>query len=324
MSRRLSRCLVGGLAAFCCAAALPQTHVDLQAHRGGRGLLPENTLTAFESAIKMGVSALELDVVATKDEVLIVSHEPALNPDLTRGSDGKFIGAPGTPFIQLTRVQVEAYDVGRINPWSNYARSFPDQKPVDGQKIPRLKDVLNLVKGSGNTRIRLEIEIKGSPLQPQLTPDPVRLAEMVVQEVAGSGVADRVDILSFDWRTLQAVQRKSPSIPTVYLTAQLRELDNLMINAAQESPWTAGFQYKQYRSVPKMIRAAGGTHWSSFWRELDAQNVREAHEQGLKVLAWTVNDRGTINRMLDLGVDGIITDRPDVAMEVFRARGVTW
>jgi glycerophosphoryl diester phosphodiesterase len=325
MSRRLLRILVCGLTLICCGAVFAQTKVvALQAHRGGRGLLPENTLAAFQSAINMGVSAVELDVVATKDEVLIVSHEPALNPDITRGPDGNFISAPGTPFIQLTRAEVEAYDVGKLNPSSNYARNFRDQKSVDGQRIPRLQDVLNLVKASGNTKVRLEIEIKGSPLQPQLTPDPVRLAEKVVQEVVDSGLAARVDILSFDWRTLQAVQRMSPSTQTVYLTAQLRELDNLTINSGQGSPWTAGFQYKQYGSVPKMIKAAGGAQWSSFWRELDAQKVRDAHDQGLKVLAWTVNDREAFNKMLDMGVDGIVTDRPDIAMEVFRARSVSW
>jgi glycerophosphoryl diester phosphodiesterase len=73
-----------------------------------------------------------------------------------------------------------------------------------------------------------------------------------------------------------------------------------------------------------MIKAAGGTHWSSFWRELNAENVREARQLGLKVLAWTVNERAQIERMLDLGVDGIVTDRPDIAIEVLKARKLSW
>ena len=324
MTRLLSRIFIAGLSALCCMTAFGQTHVDLQAHRGGRGLFPENSLAAFESAIKMGVSAIELDVVATKDDVLIVSHEPALNPDITRGADGKFVSAPGTPFIQLTLAEVETYDVGRLNPRSSYARFFPDQKPVDGQRIPRLKEVLDLVKSSGNAKLRVEVEIKGSPLKPALTADPVHLADRVVQEIAESGIGSQVDVISFDWRTLREVQRKSPGTHTIYLTAQLRELDNLMIGSAQDSPWTAGFQFRQYGSVPRMIKAAGGSGWSSFWRELDAAKVREAHEQGLKVLAWTVSDRDAINRVLDLGVDGIVTDRPDIAIEVFRGRGLAW
>jgi glycerophosphoryl diester phosphodiesterase len=101
-------------------------------------------------------------------------------------------------------------------------------------------------------------------------------------------------------------------------------LDNLAINSGQPSEWTAGFQYAKYGSVPKMIKAAGGTHWSSFWRELDAQKVREAQELGLKVIAWTVNDRQTMGQMLDLGVDGLVTDRPDIAVTLLKERGIRW
>ena len=148
--------------------------------------------------------------------------------------------------------------------------------------------------------------------------------EHCLHEIQSYGFQDRVQILSFDWRTLQIVQKMAPKIPTVYITAQLPVLDNLAINSGRPSEWTAGFQYAQYGSVPKMIKAAGGTHWSSFWRELDAQKVREAQELGLKVLAWTVNDRQTMGQMLDLGVDGLVTDRPDIAADLLKERGIRW
>ena len=108
------------------------------------------------------------------------------------------------------------------------------------------------------------------------------------------------------------------------LEVEMTELDNLMIRGWQDSPWTAGFQFKTYGSVPRMIKAAGGSHWSSFWRELDASQVKEAHSLGLKVLAWTVNDHKVMNEMLDMGVDGLVTDRPDIAREVLQARGIIW
>jgi glycerophosphoryl diester phosphodiesterase len=113
-------------------------------------------------------------------------------------------------------------------------------------------------------------------------------------------------------------------MPTVYITAQLAALDNLGIKSGQPSAWTAGIQHGQHGSVPRMIKAAGGTHWSSFWRELDAQKVREAQSLGLKVLAWTVNDRQSMGQMLDLGVDGLVTDRPDIAAELLKERGIRW
>jgi glycerophosphoryl diester phosphodiesterase len=163
-----------------------------------------------------------------------------------------------------------------------------------------------------------------TPTRPEQTPDPESFVRQLLKVINDNNMQARVQIQSFDWRTLQAVQRLAPGLPTVYLTAQLPSLDNITAENGQDSPWTAGFQYKAYGSIPRMIQAAGGSHWSSYWRELDAAKVKEAHALGLKVLAWTVNERKAMNELLDMGVDGLITDRPDVALEVLRARGISW
>jgi len=255
---------------------------------------------------------------------LVISHNPELNPDLTRDSQGRFLSLPGPRFISMNYQDLSAYDVGRINPATPYSRTFNEQRPADGQRIPRLKDLFDLVKLSGNKTVKFAIETKVTPTHPDSTPSPERVVELLLKEIRDDDMMDRVQILSFDWRTLQHVQRLSPGTPTVYLTAQLPELDNLMILGHQDSPWTAGFQYKQYGSVAKMIKAAGGTHWSSFWRELDAQKVREARQLGIKVVAWTVNNKATMNQMLDMGVDGLVTDRPDLAIEVLKQRNISW
>jgi len=304
--------------------ASAQTRIDLQGHRGARGLLPENTLAAFERALELQVTILELDVVSTQDGVLVISHDPALNPDLTRNAQGAFLKGPGPDIIRLTWAQLQNYDVGRINPSSRYAQAFPSQRPLDGTRIPRLKDLFDRVNALGNTHVKFAIETKITPGRPDQTPDPETFAKLLLKDIEDSGMQGRVQILSFDWRTLQVVQRLAPGTPTVYITAQLPSLDNLMIRGRQDSPWTAGYQYKTHGSVPRMIKAAGGSHWSSFWRELDANQVKEAHSLGLKVLAWTVNDPKVMNDMLDLGVDGLVTDRPDTAREVLQSRGITW
>lgn len=313
-------------AAFCCLAAQAQaqTQIDLQGHRGARWLLPENTLAGFAYALKLGVTTLELDVVATRDDVLVISHDPLLNPDITRDAQGRFLSLPGPPINTLSYQELSAYDVGRIDPGSRYAGTYHEQKAADGQRIPRLRDLFDLVRSSGNSRVKFAIETKITPTHPEYTPSPERIVQLLLQEIKDAGVGDRVQILSFDWRTLQLVQRLSPATPTVYITAQLPELDNLMIRSGQDSPWTAGIQYHQHGSVPKMIKAAGGTHWSSFWRDLDAQQVREAQQLGIKVIAWTVNTRPEMNQMLDLGVDGLVTDRPELAIEVLRQRKIKW
>ena len=320
----------GGRALMCWALlltgfpSLAQRTIDLQGHRGARGLLAENTLPSFALALQMGVTTLELDVVVTQDDVLVISHDPALNPDITRDAQGRFLSSKGPDIRQLSFEQLQSYDVGRINPTSRYAQTFSAQKDLDSVRIPRLKDLFELVKTQGHTQVKFAIETKITPQRPDQTPDPERFVQLLLQEIKEHGMSERVQILSFDWRTLQAVQKTAPGMPTVYITAQLAALDNLGIKAGQPSAWTAGFQHAQHGSVPQMIKAAGGTHWSSFWRELDAQKVREAQSLGLKVLAWTVNDRQSMGQMLDLGVDGLVTDRPDMAAELLKERGIRW
>lgn len=304
--------------------ATAQTRIDLQGHRGARGLLPENTLPAFELAMGLGVTTLELDVVSTQDGVLVISHDPSLNPDLARDSQGRYLQSPGPDIISLNWAQLQTYDVGQIKPASRYASFFPEQKTVDGTRIPRLQDLFDRVKAMGNSKVQFAIETKITPNHPAQTLDPESFVRQLLKVINDNGMQARVQIQSFDWRTLQAVQRLAPGLPTVYLTAQLSNLDNIMAISGSDSPWTAGFQFKAHGTIPRMIQAAGGSHWSSFWRELDAAKVKEAQALGLKVLAWTVNERKAMNDLLDMGVDGLITDRPDVAQEVLRARGIAW
>ena len=134
----------------------------------------------------------------------------------------------------------------------------------------------------------------------------------MIAAIRDAGMESRSAILSFDWRTLQVVQKEAPGIPTVYITIQTRGMDTIMADVAMPSPWTAGFQYKDHGSVPRMIKAAGGHTWSCFWANLTPAKVKEAHELGLKVLAWTVNDAPRMNQMMDMGVDGVVTDRPNL------------
>src|ERR1700719_4983697 len=127
------------LSAFCCLVAGPamacDMAFDIEAHRGGRALLPENTLPAFANALSMGVNTLELDIGVTKDGAIVVSHERGLNPDLARAPDGLYVPAPGIPYVKLTLAEVKRYDVGQIRPGSGYAARFPDQLAVPGARI---------------------------------------------------------------------------------------------------------------------------------------------------------------------------------------------
>jgi glycerophosphoryl diester phosphodiesterase len=316
----MMRALLAALA----LAASPALALDLQGHRGARGLLPENTLPSFQRALELGVTTLETDVAMTSDGVLAIYHDRSLNPDITRDAAGRYIDAPGAPIHSLTWAQLQAYDVGRIRPGTNYARNFAEQQPVDGARIPKLSDVFDLARRLGDDKVRFAIETKLHPDRPAETPAPEPFARALVEEIRRAGMAARSQVLSFDWRTLQVVQKIAPEIQTVYLTAQQRWLDNVRADDPQGSRWTAGFQFREHGSIPKMIRAAGGRYWSAYYGDLDQDKVDEAHALGLKVLAWTVNDPVDMAKLLRLGVDGLITDRPDIARTLLEEREIRW
>lgn len=297
--------------------------LDLQGHRGARGLAPENTLRGFEVALQHGVTTLELDVAITRDGVLVIHHDLELNPAVTRDEQGRWLDQRPAPIATMTWAELQRYDVGRLKPGSDYARPYPDQVAVDGTRIPRLSDLFDLVKKGGHDRVRFAIETKISPSRPDATRPPEEFATLLLDEIRRAGMLGRVQILSFDWRSLQAVQRLAPEVPTVYLSAQQRWLDNIQADVRKASPWTAGIAYHDHGSVPAMIKAAGGRIWSVHFADLDAAKLAAAKALGLQVLVWTVNDPALMRRMLDLGVDGLITDRPDLAQQVLRERGIT-
>lgn len=310
------------LAAAACCVALAAHAFDLQGHRGARGLAPENTLPAFAAALSVGVTTLELDAGITRDGVVVISHERALHPDIVRGPEGRWLEKPGPTLHSLTYAEVAQYDVGRLNPAREYAKSHPAQKPVDGARIPRLADVFALARKSGNASVRFNIEAKTSPLAPGETLPPAEFARALIAAIREGGMAARSTIQSFDWRTLKVVQSEAPEIATVHLTAQLSSLDNIAAGKLEGSPWTAGVQFAQHGSVARMVKAAGGRTWSPYFGDLDAAKLKLARELGLAVVVWTVNEPARIAAMLDLGVDGIISDRPDLVRQEMKRRGM--
>ena len=189
---------------------------DLQGHRGARGLAPENTLAAFRLALALGVTTLETDLAVTKDGVVVLGHDPRLNPDLVRGPDGQWIAAPGPAIRSLTRAELERYDIGRINPASKYASQFPQQKPVDGERIPTLAALYAMA----GPNVRFNIETKIDPAKPDETLDPGQFTRVVVDVIRAANAAERTTLQSFDWRTLLEARRIAPEIKTACLTIE--------------------------------------------------------------------------------------------------------
>ena len=299
------------------AFAWPASAFDLQAHRGGRGLMPENTLAAFDHALELGVTTLEMDVAITADGVAVVTHDPALHAGLTRDAQEQWLASTGPLIKHLTLAQVQRYDVGRLNPDHAYGKNYPHQQPRDGQRIPTLAAVFARVKALGADEVQFDIETKVFPTRPNDTATPEAFVRIMLAVIREAGVTERVMIQSFDWRTLQLFQAAEPRIRTMYLTVRNRDRDN-----AADPAWTAGRMLRDHPSVAHMIRAAGGAIWAPNFDSIDEPAVRAAQAQGLQVMPWTVNEPADMQRLLDWKVDGIITDHPDRLRSVMRERGM--
>jgi glycerophosphoryl diester phosphodiesterase len=295
---------------------------DLQGHRGARGLAPENTLPAFARALSIGVSTLELDVGITADGVAVVHHDRRLDPSIARGADGRWLSGRTFALHELTVRDLQRYDVGRIKPGSEYSKRFPEQRRMDKVRIPTLAQVFDLVRHARNDAVRFNIETKLSPLAPEETPPADVFARTLIRTVRESDMAARTTVQSFDWRTLAVVQKEAPEIATSYLSAQQQWSDTIMAGHAEDSPWTAGIRFRDHGSVPKMVKAAGGRMWSPYFGDLTVPLLKEAKSLGIAVLPWTVNERDDMERLIDWGVDGLITDYPDRLREVMAARNL--
>nr|WP_280269872.1 glycerophosphodiester phosphodiesterase [Nocardia wallacei] len=306
--------------------------VDLQSHRGGRGLWTEESLAAYAHSIELGVSTLELDIGVTADRVPVIWHDATIQADKCADTAPAFPGDPQFPYVGKT-IRELRYEQVRTLDCAKKLPNFPEQQPVAGNRIARLPELFDLVKsypGAFDT-LRYNIETKIEAEHPEQTAPPQEFVDVVLDEVDRAGAADKVEIQSFDWSSLPLVQRRNPDIPTVAL------YDETTFKAG--SRWLGPIRYEEHPDDPLGAIVALGADIASphyvpgensptkitdpgFTFTADADYVRRAHEKGLKVVPWTVNDQATIEGQLDTGVDGVITDYPDRGRKALEAKGL--
>jgi len=290
-------------------------------HRGAAGLAPENTVAAFGKACELGVDAVELDVFLTADNNIVVYHDYSLKPEITRTPDGEWLSRPGPLIKELSLANLKTYDVGRLKPGTRYSRQYPEQQPVDGERIPTLGEVISLLKTKCDPTTQLWVEIKTNPEKPKLTPAPETVAAAVVRLLHTQNFSGRVRILSFDWRALAHIQKLEPQIPTVYLSLEGVSLNNIKADRPGASPWMAGLDIDDFSgSIPQAVKAAGGRYWAPYYKHLTNDLLNEAHELGIQVFVWTTDKRSDMVRFIEMGVDGIETNRPDILKSVVSER----
>jgi len=289
-------------------------------HRGARGLFPENTLEGFRAAAALGVAAFELDVGMTADGVVVVCHDPALNPDITRDAAGLWLTRPGPLLHSLSLAELARYDVGRIKPGSRTSMVFADQRPHDGARVPTLAAVLAALPDA-----TFIIEVKTDPAHPERTADPDTLADAVLSVVDQAAAAERIVVEAFDWRVPRHVGRVRPAIRLAWLTraetVRARALwwdDPGLADANLSRPAGSAPFPSTPASVAAAAGPAGGGIWAPDHADLTEAHVREAHALGLSVVPWTVNRRQDMDRLAGWKVDALISDRPDLALSLGR------
>ncbi len=240
-------------------------YIRIYGHRGARGDIVENSISGFKYTFDLGIKAVEFDVVISKDNIPTIFHDYRLNPDLVKDASGNWITDKSMKLVELTYEEISKYTIGSVKPETKYAKRFKDQKPITGEKIPKLTDFFKLVTEDKYKDVFLNLEIKSTPTQ---------------------------------------ITKK---------------------NIYENSPWMVkNYPLEELFLLPNIIKSLEGHVWSVFYRDVTKQNVELAHKHGLATCVWTVNREKDIIRMIEYGVDGIITDYPKKVQEICKSKNISW
>ena len=295
-------------------------HIKIYGHRGARGNLPENTLDSFNFLFENKISAFETDILISKDLVPVINHDFRLNPALTRNSDGDWIENDDIKIFDLTYEQLSKFKIGSIDKKSKYGRRFDDQKSLGEINIPKLSDLLELALNNISDDLIINLEIKSTPVEDNLTPTPNAMARLITNEVNKTELKDKVIYSSFDWRVLREIKNINHQISRAYLTSELKG------KVYDKSPWLDFMPLydSDSRELPRLIKTLGGEAWHPKHKDINKDMVRISHEEGLPVNVWTVNEKYEMLRMIEYGVDGIITDYPLRLKKLCEKEGINW
>ncbi|HEV7827150.1 MAG TPA: glycerophosphodiester phosphodiesterase [Mycobacteriales bacterium] len=304
------------LATTLAGAPADQRPFDVEAHRGGLGLVVESTLPAFANALQLGVSTLELDVQITRDGYAVVTHDRKVSAAKCRGAYvGRYV-------VDLTLAQVRTLDCG-----SQTLPQFPEQRPSPGARVPLLREVFALVRSYRADGVHLNVETKVEAAAPRETAPREQFVQVVAREVRRAHLVRQVTIQSFDWGALMRMRQVEPRLPLVALT---NGQPFLQAGQPGASPWLGGIDIDDFGGdLVAAARSFGADAISPVYADeqtgapyVTADMVEGAHQAGMAVIPWTVDDPAAMDRLVDLGVDGLITDYPDRLRTVLARRGM--
>lgn len=301
---------------------------DFQAHRGGRDARPENTLYSYLYGMEIGAN-IECDMQLARDGI-VMSHNPVLNPDITRDIHGSYLRTGIYDIRLMTIEEIKSFDVGAINPESEYFGLHGSQTALHA-KIPTLEEMFQLAVDTGHNTTEFNIETKSYP-DPQSpfyenNADQHKFVDEFLRIVRKYKMEKRVILQSFDWRTLRIMKDEAPEIRTSALYQLSPDSpvdgDTIHMTRREPSPWLAGLSIHDYDGhIAACAYAAGADILSPNFREFTEKDAYEAHELGMKILPWTVNSRNDMLETIEKGADGIISDRPWILRELLERRGI--
>ncbi len=278
-----------------CMACNTNNNMDIQGHRGCRGLLPENSIPAFQKAIDLGVTTLELDVVVSKDMEIVVSHEPFMNHEIALDLFGNKISEADEMSYNLYSMpydSIKLYDCG-----SKPHPRFPDQKKIKVAK-PLLSEVIDMAESASEHQIHYNIEIKSSQEYDKVyTPEVSEYVRLVIALISKKAIVNRTTLQSFDLRALEAIHHQNSNIKTALLVDEIESITSKL---------------KELSFKTEII--------SPYFELIDANQVSDLQKQGFKVIPWTVNAKDDIKLMIGWKVDGIISDYPDRVLELYKVK----
>ncbi|MEP3345645.1 MAG: glycerophosphodiester phosphodiesterase family protein [Litoreibacter sp.] len=296
--------------------------VTVFGHRGARGIYPENTMAGFRYMREIGVDAVEVDVQNAAGGVPVVAHDPYIAHALTRDGEGAWIDGPPRPVLQASIDQLNDLDVGTIRPGSEYGSRFPDQARLTGERIPTFETFCDWA--TAEPTLLVNVEIKSHALNADINDPPDVLAQVVVDMLSCHDLLGRSIVSSFDWRVIHACKRLAPDLRRGYLSLAETHGTTMEPNIIDGSPWMDGVSRRDHQgSLPQTIADLGGHVWCPYFEDVTAADVAQAKQCGLRVNVWTVNEPEDIQNMIDMGVDGIITDYPARVQNALAARAAT-
>lgn len=306
-------------------------YFDAEFHRGGRDSYPENSLYAYTNAIEQGATTIEADMQMTKDGVIVMSHNPTLNPDTTRDENGDYVKKDQIDIRTTNYEELKKYDIGHMNPRSEYYQEHGIDQKQRFCTIPTLEQLFQLIQDSGNEEIMVNLETK-------LYPDPAtgayhknnvdanNFVKAVNEIVKKYDMENRTIIQSFDWSSLVCVKQINPKLKTAALYSDQPSEDQgigtLWKNQQEASPWLAGLNIHNEQNDPVVAaHKLGFDIISPEQTEITQEQIEEAHKFGMKVVVWTVDKEEDMEKAYNMGVDGIISDKGELLRSFLEKKG---